>query len=99
MASPPGADALSRSVATAEALFAALPSAHSAAGAQQVRELHAEFDRHWAGVAAAAAELDAEEAQLSSLLQERSRLSKVCILRSLPSRRDVSSGFTVHCGA
>lgn len=82
MALSPGADDLNRSIAAAQALFAALraPAAHSVAGAQQIRELQAEFDRHWVGVCDAAAALDAEEVQLSSLLQERSRLCKVRIL-------------------
>jgi len=73
------ASLLAAAVTAAQTLFAALrdPTAPSAARAQRICELQGEFERHWAGVAAAAAELDAEEAELSGLLQERSLLSEV----------------------
>ena len=74
-------------IAAAEAVFAASqgPEARSATGAHRVQELHAEFERRWGAVAAAAAQLDAEQEELAALLEERLRLREVAPL--LPSRR------------
>ena len=79
---------LSASMEAAQALFAALrdPMARSAAEAQHIRELLGEFEQHWAGVASAASELDAEEVELSGLLDESSQLSEVLPAPPIPAR-------------
>lgn len=65
---------IDNAVASAEALFAALRETSSATSTQRVSAMHTEFERCWSEVAAAAAELDAEESQITQLRRERREL-------------------------
>mmetsp|Transcript_19010 Transcript_19010/g.55789 ORF Transcript_19010/g.55789 Transcript_19010/m.55789 type:complete len:101 (+) Transcript_19010:20-322(+) len=90
---------IDNAVASAEALFAALRETSSATSTQRVSAMHTEFERCWSEVAAAAAELDAEESQITQLRRERRELREALAAQNVLLKQQIEALRQMLCDA